>query len=108
MTDMEKKMRDFADNLLSSFCKGETVNSEKCEPVPPLSKHGKIQRLLTGTTIKKVEIESYKATDDTLILHFGDNIILKIVSDPNNTFEGLSFYLKKTKIVEQEYDDEIK
>ena len=48
------------------------------------------------------------APNDTLTLTFADGSHLKIISDPNNCFDGLAFFVKKTRTVEQEYEEEIK
>lgn len=66
-----------------------------------------VKKLLEGKTIATAEFSSY-AADDTLTLTFTDSTNIKIVADPNNTFDGLAFFVKKTKTVEQEYDEEIK
>lgn len=68
----------------------------------------KVTELLLGKTIEKVEFGSWKATNDTLTLWFTDKTHIKIMSDPNCTFDGLSFYIEKSKTVKQEFDEEIK
>jgi hypothetical protein len=74
------------------------------------SKVESVKKMLEGKTIAKAEFSSYAANDDTLILTFTDSTHIKIVSDPKNVFDGLAFFVKKTKTttVEQEYDEEIK
>lgn len=67
-----------------------------------------VKNLLVGKTIDKAEFSSYCANNDTLTLTFTDGTHLKIVSDPKNIFDGLAFFVTKTKTVEQEYDEEIK
>lgn len=62
----------------------------------------KLQPLFVGKTIEKIELSSYKATNDTLILNFTDKTHIKIVSDPDNCFDGLAFFLMKTIEVEQD------
>lgn len=70
----------------------------------------KLKELMIGKTIEKIELNSWKSPDDTIILCFTDKTHIKIMSDPNCTFDGLSFYIKKSKTVtyEQEFDEEIK
>ena len=75
---------------------------------PEETKVENIKKLLEGKTIAKAEFSSYAATNDTLTLSFTDETHLKIVSDPNNVFDGLAFFVKKVRTVEQEYDEEIK
>lgn len=69
-----------------------------------------VKNLLLGKTIEEVEFGSWQATNDTLILRFTDKTHIKIMSDPKMTFEGLAFYVKKSKTitVEQDYEEEIK
>lgn len=67
-----------------------------------------IKNMLAGKTIVKAEFSSYSANNDTLTLTFTDGSHIKIVSDPKNIFDGLAFFVKKTRTVEQEYDEEIK
>jgi hypothetical protein len=69
-----------------------------------------VKNLLLGKTIEEVKFDSWKAPDDTLILRFSDKTSIKIMSDPNCCFDGLKFYIKKSKTVtyEQEFDEEIK
>lgn len=69
-----------------------------------------VKKLLLGKTIEEIEFASWQATNDTLILRFTDKTHIKIMSDPNMTFDGLAFYVKKSKTVtvNQEYDEEIK
>jgi hypothetical protein len=67
-----------------------------------------IKKLLVGKTIASVDFSNYKATSDTMVLKFTDGTNIKIVSDPNCTFDGLSFYVQKKRTIEQEYDEEIK
>jgi hypothetical protein len=64
--------------------------------------------MLAGKTIAKAELSSYGAPNDTLTLTFTDSTHIKIVSDPKNCFDGLAFFVKKVRTVEQEYDEEIK
>lgn len=70
----------------------------------------KVKELMLGKTIEEIEFASWQATNDTLILRFTDKTHIKIMSDPNMTFDGLAFYVKKSKTVtvDQEYDEEIK
>ena len=68
----------------------------------------KVKNLLLGKTIENVEFSSSQATNDTLVLNFTDKTNIRIVSDPDFTFDGLAFYVKKSKTVEEEYYEEIK
>ena len=67
-----------------------------------------VKNMLVGKTIAKADFEHCSAKNDTLILTFTDQTNIKIVSDPNNCFGGLAFFVKKIKTVEQEYHEEIK
>jgi hypothetical protein len=100
ISELEKLFGDFDlfGNMLGEMLQKGSIGEQKVE---------NIKKLLVGKTILSAEFSSYSATNDTLTLCFTDATNLKIVSDPKNTFDGLSFYVKKTKTVEQEYDEEI-
>lgn len=80
----------------------EKVPAQKVDPMK------KVIDLLVGRTIVNVEFISSRANNDTMVLTFTDGSNIKIASDPNCVFDGLSFYVSKKKTVEQEYDEEIK
>lgn len=67
-----------------------------------------VEKMLVGKTIEKIEFLSWQAENDILILWFTDKTHLKIQSDPQQDFSGLSFYVMKTRTVEEKYDEEIK
>ena len=70
----------------------------------------KLKQMMVEKTIAGIELNSYQATNDTLIIHFIDSPSIKIMSDPKMCFDGLTFYAKKitTKTIEIEEDEEIK
>jgi hypothetical protein len=70
----------------------------------------KLKELMVGKTIAFIELESYQAQNDTLIIRFTESDHIKIRSDPKMVFEGLAFYIQKSKTVtyEEVFDEEIK
>ena len=66
----------------------------------------KVKELLLGKTVESIELTSYQAPNDTLVLLFSDKSKIKIVSDPKMCFDGLAFYVVKNTSVEK--DEEIK
>jgi hypothetical protein len=69
-----------------------------------------VKKLMLGKTIAFIEFESYQAQNDTLIIRFTEGDHIKIVSDPKMCFEGLAFYIQKSKTItyEEVFDEEIK
>jgi hypothetical protein len=67
-----------------------------------------VKNFLLGKTIDKVEFTSWRAPNDTLRLGFTDGSHLKIMSDPNCCFDGLAFYIMKSKTIEIEEEVEVK
>ena len=111
---MNEKIKNELEKLLTSLdLKGLLKKAFKPYEDFVMNKESKVEnikKLLEGKKIASVEFSSYAATNDTLTLTFTDSTHLKIVADPNNVFDGLAFFVKKTKTVtvEQEYDEEIK
>ncbi len=67
----------------------------------------KVKELMVGKTIKDIEFSSYKAPNDTMIFRFTDDTSLKLVSDPDQCFDGLAFYQMRKKIIEVPDDERI-
>ena len=68
----------------------------------------KVKALMEGKTIEHIEFSSYQSPNDTLFLYFTDETTIKIMSDPDMCFEGLSFFISKTEMVKIQKDEEIK
>ena len=70
----------------------------------------KLKSLMLEKTIAFIELESYQAQNDTLIIRFTEGDHIKIRSDPKMVFEGLAFYIQKSRTItlEEKFDEEIK
>lgn len=67
----------------------------------------KVKELMVGKTIEDIEFSSWQAPNDTMIFRFTDKTSIKLMSDPDMCFDGLAFYLMRTKMVEVPDDERI-
>jgi hypothetical protein len=61
----------------------------------------KVKELMIGKTIASIDFESWQSPNDTMYLNFADGTHIKIMSDPDMCFDGLGFFVLKSRTIKE-------